>query len=302
MSSANNKLTRPWARVSIRVMMLMVLVIAVLLGWQANKAREQREAVQAVQRYGGWVHYDYEFVNGTLTPGRSPWAPRWLRKMLGDQFFQNVRQVNLIFDQSSGKRFNNSNVQACDDLLKKISKLPGLKELLLTDTQATDEGLRYIGEMTGLEKLRIHSAMLVTDAGVSHLASLQNLKHILINRSNLTNDSLVLLSSLPRIEHLVLQQNHFSDEGLARLHGKDRLKRLYIGIGDVQITDGGMAHLKGFRKLEHLDIQNSKITAHGLEQVKGLSNLKDLWLGLTHISDKEVQMLRETLPNLNVRR
>jgi hypothetical protein len=64
-------------------MMLIVLILAVLLGWQANTAREQREAVEAVQRYGGWVHYDYEFVNGKLTPGRSPWAPRWLRKMLG---------------------------------------------------------------------------------------------------------------------------------------------------------------------------------------------------------------------------
>jgi hypothetical protein len=30
--------------------MLIVLIAAVFLGWQANKAREQREAVEAVQR------------------------------------------------------------------------------------------------------------------------------------------------------------------------------------------------------------------------------------------------------------
>jgi hypothetical protein len=85
------------------MMMLIVLIAAVFLGWQVNKAREQREAAEAVLRYRGWVHYDYEFVNGKLTPGRSPWAPRWLRKLLGDEFFQNIRQVSLVYDESTGK-------------------------------------------------------------------------------------------------------------------------------------------------------------------------------------------------------
>ena len=32
------------------------------LGWIVNKAREQREAVAALQKFGGFVHYDWEFV------------------------------------------------------------------------------------------------------------------------------------------------------------------------------------------------------------------------------------------------
>ena len=62
-----------------------------LLGWIANRARQQREAVAALQKFGGFVHYDWEFVDGrvkvprgnsiwkptwgTLTPGSKPWAP-----------------------------------------------------------------------------------------------------------------------------------------------------------------------------------------------------------------------------------
>jgi hypothetical protein len=293
---------RPWARISIRVMMLVVLGIAVILGWQVNKAREQREVVQAIQRYGGWVHYDYEFVNRKLTRGRSPWAPRWLRRMLGDEFLQSVRQVSLVYDDSTGSRFDNANTQPCDDLLRKVAKLPGVKSLLLKETQTTDEGLRQVGRMTELEELYIWEARSVTDAGVAHLAGLRNLRMVHINDSNLTDDSLVLLSSLPRIEELSLEQNHFSDEGLRRLQGRERLKRLYIGMGDSRITDAGLAHLLSFQKLELLDLQNSKVTVRGLEQLEGLANLKTLWLSGTGLVDAELQGLRDAMPNLKITR
>jgi len=71
---ANGKLRHRF-KISLRATMLVILLVCIWLGWQVNKAREQREAVAAVQRYGGWVHYDFEFVNGKLTPGRSLRAP-----------------------------------------------------------------------------------------------------------------------------------------------------------------------------------------------------------------------------------
>jgi hypothetical protein len=301
MSAATDKPRRPWLRFSIRAVMLLVLVVGVLLGRHVNKARKQHAAVAAVQRAGGWVHYDYEFVNGKLTRGQSPWAPRWLRQMVGDEFFQNVRQVSLVYDDSSGKRFDNPNVEASDELLKRLSDLPGLTNLYLTDTQATDEGLRHIGKMTGLETLMIWNARLVTDAGVAHLKSLRKLKTIHINKSNLTNKSLLLLSSLPGMEEMSLQQNHFSDEGLARLKGKDRLKRLYIGLGDLQVTDAGLAHLRGFERLELLDVQHSEVTINGLEQLKTLPNLQELWLSATKVTDADVRKLKDASPDLRIR-
>ena len=50
--------------------MLIVLGIAALLSWQVNKVREQRQAVPAIQKFGGWVHYDYEFVDVTVPSGQ----------------------------------------------------------------------------------------------------------------------------------------------------------------------------------------------------------------------------------------
>jgi hypothetical protein len=288
-------------RISLRTTMLVIVVVAIWLSWNVNRAREQHEAVAAVQNHGGWVHYDYEFVNGKLTSGQNPWAPRWLRRLLGDEFFRHVSQVSLVYDQSTGKRFDNANVLPCDDVLARICRLPGLKSLLLKETQATDEGLRHIGKITGLEELYIWDAKSVTDAGVSHLASLKNLKNIHINRSKLTDEGLALLSSLPKIETLSLQENHFTDAGLARLAGRERLKNLYIGLGDGHITDSGIAHLIQFTSLEVLDLQKSQVTARGLEQLRPLSKLKQLWVSETGVTDAEKQAMRQANPTLTIK-
>ncbi|MGO9470735.1 MAG: hypothetical protein ACLQVF_42120 [Isosphaeraceae bacterium] len=48
--------------------MILVLIFAVFLGWRVNKARQQRRVVAAVDKYGGWVHYD---VN-SRHPGKAP--------------------------------------------------------------------------------------------------------------------------------------------------------------------------------------------------------------------------------------
>ena len=289
-------------RLSVRAALLLVAVIGVLPAPQVNIARKQRAVVSAIQRAGGWVHYDYEFQDGELRPGKGPWTTIWLGRLLGYEFFQNVRQVNLVYDDSSGKRLTNDNAEPCDGLLERISSLTDLKELLLKETQVTDEGLRHIGKMTGLEYLSIWNAYSVTDSGVAHLKNLKNLKTIHISNSNLTDKSLVVLSSLQSMEVMSLQHNHFTDEGLARMKGKDRLTRLHIGLGALGVTDAGLAALKDFQKLEILDIQNSHVTGQGLEQLKELPNLRELWLGETKtVSEEEMRRLQDALPHLRIR-
>ena len=87
----DNKPKRRWKTVSLRGLLVLVLVIALWLGWIVQKVRQQREAVAALQKFGGFVHYNWEFVDGPvkvpygnliwqptwgkLTPGRRPWCP-----------------------------------------------------------------------------------------------------------------------------------------------------------------------------------------------------------------------------------
>ncbi len=136
---------------------------------------------------------------------------------------------------------------------------------------------------------------------MSHLAGLNKLRSIHINCSNLTDNSLALLSSLPSMETLSLQDNHFSDKGLERLGRKPHLKQLFIGLGDSQVTDAGLLHLRTCEKLYMLDLQNSKVTAEGLEVLKGLPNLTTLWLGGIGLSDAQIEALRAAMPNVVIR-
>jgi hypothetical protein len=86
MTDQANPASRPWRRFlrfSVRGMIVLVLVIAGWLGWLVRSARIQREAVAAIERFGGRVSYDWEWNNETSIPGRKPWAPIWLMDLIG---------------------------------------------------------------------------------------------------------------------------------------------------------------------------------------------------------------------------
>jgi len=85
----------------LRSLLLFLVTVSVPLGWLAwemERAKRQREAVEAV---GGcwWVIYDYELDEGRLCVYRDrlfieeapPTPPAWLRKPLGNDFFWNLK-------------------------------------------------------------------------------------------------------------------------------------------------------------------------------------------------------------------
>jgi hypothetical protein len=156
------------------MLMLLVLVLACWLGWITNKARQQRVAVTAITQSHGSVRYDWEFVNGKLTTGRELAAPRWLRRALGDEFFQEVVEVALHDEDIHKGRFPTPRPMT-QAVLAHLRWLPRLKRLHLEGDQATDEGLRNIAGLTNLEILFILDAKGLGDAGVAHLAGLKKL-------------------------------------------------------------------------------------------------------------------------------
>ncbi len=86
MSERSGKIAR-WlrrcSRLSVRALLALILVIAVVLGWVAYRARLQRAAVAAILDAGGQVFYkdqstSYDPATASLTVSSEPWAPRWL--------------------------------------------------------------------------------------------------------------------------------------------------------------------------------------------------------------------------------
>jgi hypothetical protein len=286
----------------LRTLFLMTTVFAVWLGIHMHRARKQKDAVKAIRDFGGWVHYDYQEAtvgSQSFDVGRKSSVPRWLLSTFGEDFFHNVVQVNLVYNGEDGKQQFNFNFSS--GALRHLTAFPKLRDLLLTQGQATDDGLKHVGQLTNLERLRMWDAPDVKDAGVAHLSRLTKLKWLHISNSKMTDKSLGVLAQLPSLEILAVQYHGFTDNGVAKFKGNTRIRSLWLagrGGDGNDITDRSMPSLSTLTNLEELDLQNSKVTTRGAERLEALKNLKHLAVGGSRV---EARRLSRVLPNCEVR-
>ena len=178
---------------SIRSLLLLTVVVAVLCGWFAAKmeeAKRQREAVDALRKLGGIVQGDdyyeraariisaadavrklggavqgndyYERVTRIRSSvrGQSP-ISGWLRRALGDDWFIDVINVYLSPTYPSPSKVNDSD-------LKYLERFTRLRAVKLDRTQVTDAGLEHLNGLAELQYLFLDETQ-VTDAGVAKL-------------------------------------------------------------------------------------------------------------------------------------
>jgi hypothetical protein len=283
---------------SVRLLLLVILALGAWMAWKGNRVRQQARAVAAIRSYGGFVHYDWEVVNGKIVPGRTRPEPAWLSRLLGDDFLHDVVYVSLVYDDSSGKRIETRRTD--DSVLPHLRALTKIRVLLLQGRQATDNGIANLGGLTSLEQLLMWNASDLTDAGAAHLSGLKNLRKLHISNSQITDASLKQFARLPRVEELSLQGNHFTDRGLENIQGLRNLDGLYVGLGRCEITDRGLAYLQHLPRLRVLDIQNSRVTAEGALQLARLPKLTEIWRNGSQISNADIPKLQAKMPGLKV--
>ena len=225
---------RRWFQFSLRTLMIGVTLLAVLCGWfgmKVERARKRHEAVEAIRKLGGYVHYDYEMdPNGfslLLTP---PPAPDWLIKLLGIDFFADVAMVDLPgtlppdlrrhidLNKPPPEDLRRENERATAICLKQLPLLPHITNLGLIGTQITDDQLQYLEGLDVLQKLWLNGTP-VGDAGLVHL------------------------KKLPQLRYLVLWfDTRISDVGLKHLQGMSQLREL--SLDDTNVTDAGKTELQ----------------------------------------------------------
>ncbi|MEZ6072985.1 MAG: hypothetical protein R3C10_22655 [Pirellulales bacterium] len=279
--------------------------MAVWLAWHVHLARRQQQAVAAIREYGGWVRYDYQFPSGAFSyknfdPKAESAVPRWVLDQLGPDVFHDVVQVSLNYSEDSGTREVNGN--SSDDALQHLPKLPDLRVLLLSETQASDESMRYLAQLPRLEHLYMWDVHQVSDAGVEHLRKLKNLRSVHIGHSQITDKSVDILTRCPKIESLSLQGHRFTDRTFEYASRRPNLKSLVVGLGSVTFTDDGLAHLEGLTELERLGIQQGQITDSGVIHLVKLAKLKDLWISGNQLTDVGEAELKRANPALKVLR
>src|SRR5262249_1849038 len=121
-------------RFSVRALVIVVLCLGAGVGWIVHSARVQHRSVDAIQRIAGSALHDWKFKNGPVRDG-APWAPSWLVKGIGADYFQYVTLVHVPKARSS------------EDLAW-IGQLDRLERLMLGGPAVSDDGLAHLKGLT----------------------------------------------------------------------------------------------------------------------------------------------------------
>jgi hypothetical protein len=152
---------RRWYQFSLRTLFLFVLICAFGCAWLANKMKQkhiEREATDAIVKYGGEAFYDYQFnKDDQFIRQEKPAGPAWLRTLIVDNFVCEVTAVQF----AAGRE-----IEAAG--LAQLNRLPQLSKLDLSYTRIDDSDLGRLKGLTQLRDLWVGSTR-ATDRGVKNL-------------------------------------------------------------------------------------------------------------------------------------
>jgi hypothetical protein len=244
------KTSRLRFRFSLRSLLLLVAVVAIPLASHVNRVRNQRLVVAELSSVGGGVIYDYDFQQPSL---QEPTGPRWLRSMVGDDFFAQVSEVDINHDQVT------------DQMLARIATLPALSNLLLCSGRISDSGLGHLAELSTLQRVDVQSPG-ISDASLAQLAKIKGLKYLTVSSPKLTDAGLEYIAKLKELEDLAITTENVTGDGLAQIAKLPHLKDLYIV--SEELTDAGLVHLHRAPKLKKIILFKGKVTQVGIERLR----------------------------------
>jgi hypothetical protein len=161
---------------SIRSLLVLTVAVAIACSWLAvemRNAKEQNEAVEAIENAGGLIGYD-DGVFGDPLGGPEPPGPAWLRSLLGKDFSASLVNVSLAYSR------------ATDAAMTRLKGLSQLQSLDLDGTQVTDAALEHLKGLTQLQSLGLGGTQ-VTDAGLEHLKGLTQLQSLGLGGTKVTD-------------------------------------------------------------------------------------------------------------------
>jgi len=308
-----------WLSFSLRSLLLIVTLLAIVLGRWTNSAQEQRNAVATIRDHYSYDRCEYEReqrpnpysgAGGTsANPAkRQAWIPRSFREWLGKDYFDNIDSV--VFgegnspkptpeaDRAAWKslagiwnlRQLTSYIEPVDDDLAHVARLRHIKSIdLQTSPKLTDDALRSLGCLSQLERLTISGGQ-YTAAGFKHLVGLRHLKHLGLvswhrghSLPRSTDPLVTWLGSERAIE--------VTDEDLAEIGKLTGLERLRLA--STRITDVGLAHLAALTNLKLLEVGATHVTSAGFAHLSRLKNLKQVKLYCPGLSDDGLRFVAE---------
>lgn len=228
-------------------------------------------------------------------------TPQDLRVAFGgpSALFDDLKAINLA---ASGltikeKRKTDPFDQA---FYERLGKLTAIENLIIINTTAENDWLVPLAKLKSLKMLRIINQSKLDDAGLAHLAPLNQLesfgyigtkmtgapfrdfrgwsvlKTASFRGSQMSDAGLeALCDAFPNLQSLVLAHGHFSDTAVARVASLTQLKGLEIG--SPKATPQCLKHIVGL-PLEYLQLGDGLDASAGIAIISQIKTLKRLTL------------------------
>ena len=148
------------------------------------------------------------------------------------------------------------------ELLDRLNNLRQLSMGQRDEMPVEDDALAKIAGLSHLEYLRIGNGSRLTDRGLGELNKLKELKHLSIEKANLTQAALDRLADLKQLQRLDLWGSSVTAADLAVLGHIDHLEEL--GLGQTNLGDHGLQQLQAARELRYLNMAWTRVTADGI--------------------------------------
>jgi beta-lactamase regulating signal transducer with metallopeptidase domain/NADPH-dependent 7-cyano-7-deazaguanine reductase QueF-like protein len=207
-----------------------------------------------------------------------------------------------------------------DAIIERIAGLKTLRELSLGHCGVTDEGVRRLEAMPQLTLLSLNNEGRLTDAALTSIGKLRNLKSLSLSsyvatvelgRMNFSADGIRRLIGLQQLEELHLVGQAVPAEALVF----SRLKALSLGLDEIndeaaeriatlhdltslelvytKITDYGLKKIAELPALARLNLDSQVVTDAGIGHLKKLPNLQHISLRATHLTDASLRHLAD---------
>jgi Leucine-rich repeat (LRR) protein len=280
---------RFWPRLSIRGLMILVLVVGGGIGWVAQRAKIQRDAVRGISTAGS-VRYNWQYVSEKYDPKASPPGSKWLRDIVGPDLLDTVVLVGL------------RGQDADDRVMSHVGALPGVETFNLqgkTSPSLTAAGMARIGQLPRLQKIGV-KGMTDSSGFLPYLFDKPRLRSIWLQAAAVTDGDLARLARLTRLEELLLKGTNVTDAGFAHLANLKSLRRLELGgchVGDLSALSG-LKDLEWF-SLRSLGPRHDQSTPVDLGPLRNLSKLSTLQLFSPNTVDDAGLAQIKDLPQLH---
>ena len=217
------KRKRRWLQFSLRSLLIFTTICAMACGWLAKRIEMKRKEREAFCHFAPGVAYDYQIDSSSerkIDRNAEPPGPKWLRQVLGDNFFGKVVRVDIQGGHKIGQ-------QITDADMKFLADLPDLESVDFWHQPVTDKGVAYIATLPQLRTLLLDGTG-ITDVGVERLKELTELQTLGLSSTQISDAGLVSLKGLTELEALYLSNTHISDAGLMNIHDNEPLVQFVV--------------------------------------------------------------------------